>query len=53
MIASGSTDRDIARAPGLSPKTAESHRNRIMHKLDVHRATELIRHTVWANASSP
>lgn len=46
MIASGSTTRDIAQALGLSPKTVESHRNRIMHKLNIHRAAELIRYAV-------
>ena len=49
MIASGSTNRDIAQALGLSPKTVESHRNRIMHKLNMHRAAELIRYAVRRN----
>lgn len=49
MIASGDTNRDIAQTLGLSPKTVESHRNRIMHKLNVHRAAELIRYAVRRN----
>ena len=53
MIASGSTNRDIAQALGLSPKTVESHRNRIMHKLNVHRAAELIRYAVRRNIIRP
>lgn len=46
MIASGNTTRDIAQSLGLSPKTVESHRNRIMHKLNLHRSAELIRYAV-------
>lgn len=53
MIASGGTNRDVARALGLSPKTVESHRNRIMHKLNVHRAAELIRYAVRRNIIRP
>lgn len=49
MIASGSTNRDIAQSLGLSPKTVESHRNRIMQKLHIHRAAELIRYAVRRN----
>ncbi|MFI4920954.1 MAG: response regulator [Gammaproteobacteria bacterium] len=49
MIASGTTTRDIALALGLSPKTVESHRNRIMQKLHIHRAAELIRYAVRRN----
>lgn len=49
MIASGSTNRNIAQALGLSPKTVESHRNRIMHKLNVHRAADLTRYAVRRN----
>lgn len=53
MIASGSTTRDIALALGLSPKTVESHRNRIMHKLNIHRAAELTRYAVRQNIIAP
>lgn len=46
LIATGRTARDIARILGLSAKTVESHRSRIMQKLHVHRAAELIRYAI-------
>jgi len=53
MIASGSTTRDIAHILGLSNKTVESHRSRIMHKLHVHRAAELIRYAIRHQLITP
>ena len=53
MIASGSTTRMIAQALGLSSKTIESHRSRIMHKLHVHRAAELIRYAIRHQLIAP
>ena len=46
MIASGNTTRMIAETLGLSSKTIESHRSRIMHKLHMHRAADLIRYAI-------
>ncbi|HEX2667206.1 MAG TPA: response regulator transcription factor [Gammaproteobacteria bacterium] len=46
LIARGNTTRMIAKELGLSVKTVESHRSRIMHKLHVHRAAELIRYAI-------
>ena len=53
MVASGSTTRDIARTLGLSSKTVESHRSRIMHKLHIHRAAELIRYAIRRQLITP
>jgi len=53
MIASGVTTRDIALSLGLSPKTVESHRNRIMRKLHIHRSAELIRYAVRRHIINP
>ena len=53
MIASGSTTRMIAQALRLSSKTIESHRSRIMHKLHVHRAAELIRYAIRHQLIAP
>ena len=53
MVASGSTTRDIAKSLGLSSKTIESHRSRIMHKLHMHRAAELIRYAIRRQLITP
>jgi DNA-binding NarL/FixJ family response regulator len=53
LIAKGSTTRAIAKELGLSAKTVESHRSRIMQKLHVHRAAELIRYAIRRQLISP
>ena len=53
MVASGSTTRDIAKSLGLSSKTVESHRSRIMRKLHMHRAAELIRYAIRRQLITP
>ena len=46
LIAEGKTTREIAGLLGLSGKTAESHRARIMKKLDIHETASLVRYAV-------
>lgn len=41
-ITKGSSAKEIGRKLGISPRTAEIHRSRIMKKLCVHSLTELI-----------
>ncbi len=53
LIAKGITTRAIAKQLGLSAKTVESHRSRIMQKLHVHRAAELIRYAIRRQLISP
>jgi DNA-binding NarL/FixJ family response regulator len=53
LIARGSTTRAIAKELGLSAKTVESHRGRIMQKLHVHRAAELIRYAIRHQLITP
>jgi DNA-binding NarL/FixJ family response regulator len=53
LIAKGHTTRTIAGELGLSAKTIESHRSRIMHKLHVHRAAELIRYAIRRQLIAP
>lgn len=48
LIAEGKTSREIAEILHLSPKTIESHRSRIMHKLKLQQTTELICYAVRA-----
>ena len=41
LIAEGKSTKDVASLLGISVKTAESHRTRLMHKLDIHETREL------------
>lgn len=43
LVASGSTTKEIARTLGISPKTVEFHRARLMERLGVHDVTALTR----------
>lgn len=42
MVVSGKTNREIASALNISPKTVDKHRSSLMTKLDVHSVVELI-----------
>lgn len=46
LIAEGKSTRDIAAVLGISVKTAESHRTRLMQKLDIHETASLVRYAV-------
>lgn len=46
LIAEGNTTKDIAGVLHLSVKTAESHRSRIMSKLDLHNIAGLVRYSI-------
>jgi len=46
LIAEGNTSKKIATMLGLSTKTAESHRSRIMQKLDIHETAGLVRYAI-------
>jgi DNA-binding NarL/FixJ family response regulator len=46
LIAEGKSTRDIASVLGISVKTAESHRTRMMHKLDIHETASLVLYAV-------
>ena len=46
LIATGCTSRQIAARLSISDKTVETHRARIMKKLDVHRTADLIRYAI-------
>lgn len=46
LIAEGKSSREISTALGISVKTVETHRQRIMEKLDCHKATELVRYAI-------
>ncbi|HEY6388679.1 MAG TPA: LuxR C-terminal-related transcriptional regulator [Candidatus Acidoferrum sp.] len=41
-IAEGKSTNDVASLLGISVKTAESHRTRLMQKLDIHETVSLV-----------
>ena len=46
LVAEGKTTKEVARFLGVSVKTAESHRTRIMQKLDIHETANLVRYAI-------
>jgi two-component system response regulator NreC len=46
LVAEGKSSPEIAKFLGLSVKTIEGHRGRIMAKLDVHNVAGLVRHAI-------
>jgi two-component system response regulator NreC len=53
LIAEGHRTKQIAVRLGISVKTAESHRTRIMTKLDVHETATLVRYAIRRGLISP
>lgn len=53
LVAEGKTTKEIARLLGVSVKTAESHRTRIMEKLDIHETAGLVRYAVRQGLVQP
>jgi DNA-binding NarL/FixJ family response regulator len=46
LVGEGKSTRDIAIQLGISVKTAESHRARLMKKLDIHETASLVRYAI-------
>jgi DNA-binding NarL/FixJ family response regulator len=46
MVGEGNSSKDVARLLGISAKTAESHRARLMRKLDIHETAGLVRYAI-------
>lgn len=53
LIAEGRSTKDVASLLGISVKTAESHRTRLMHKLDIHETASLVRYAVRRGLVQP
>jgi DNA-binding NarL/FixJ family response regulator len=53
LIAEGKSTRDTASLLGISVKTAESHRMRLMQKLDIHETASLVRYAVRRGLIQP
>jgi len=46
LIAEGKTSRQAAQELSISCKTVDTHRNRLMGKLDIHHQTELVKYAI-------
>jgi DNA-binding NarL/FixJ family response regulator len=46
LVAEGKTSKEIAAMMGLSVKTAESYRTRLMEKLEIHQTAGLVRYAI-------
>jgi len=53
LVAEGMSSKDVATQLGISPKTAESHRARIMEKLDIHDVAGLVRYALRRGLIEP
>lgn len=53
LVAQGKTSREIAKTLGISSRTVESHRARIMEKLGLQNSAALIKFAVTANLNGP
>jgi two-component system response regulator NreC len=53
LIGEGKSTREIASLLGISVKTAESHRNRLMQKLDIHETASLVRYAIRRGLVQP
>jgi DNA-binding NarL/FixJ family response regulator len=46
LVAEGKTNKEVAVALGVSVKTVDAHRANVMHKLDLHSVTDLVRYAI-------
>lgn len=53
LVAEGKTTKEIAEHLGISPKTAETYRARIMEKLDIHDTAGLVRYAIRRGMIQP
>ncbi|HXH65787.1 MAG TPA: response regulator transcription factor [Candidatus Limnocylindrales bacterium] len=53
LIAEGKSTKDTAAVLGISVKTAESHRMRLMQKLNIHETASLVRYAVRRGLIQP
>jgi DNA-binding NarL/FixJ family response regulator len=53
LVAEGKTTKEAASVMGVSVKTAESHRMRLMSKLDIHETAGLVRYAIRQGMIQP
>ena len=46
LLAEGKTNKEVAVALGVSVKTVDAHRANLMHKLNIHSVTDLVRYAI-------
>jgi two-component system response regulator NreC len=53
LVSEGKSTKEIANILGISVKTAESHRGRLMRKLDIHETANLVRYAIRRGLVQP
>lgn len=53
LVAEGKTTKEIGTILGVSTKTADAHRTRLMHKLDIHDIAGLTRYAIRSGLIQP
>jgi DNA-binding NarL/FixJ family response regulator len=53
LIAEGKSTKEVAALLHISVKTAESHRTRLMQKLDIHETASLVRYAIRRGIVQP
>ena len=53
LVGEGKSTKEIAALLGISTKTAESHRTRLMQKLDIHETASLVRYAIRRGLVQP
>lgn len=53
LIAEGNSTKEVANKLNISVKTAESHRTRLMEKLDIHETATLVRYAIRRGLIQP
>lgn len=53
LVGEGKSTKEVATQLGVSVKTAESHRARLMRKLDIHETATLVRYAIRRGLIQP
>ncbi|HEY7724751.1 MAG TPA: response regulator transcription factor [Anaeromyxobacteraceae bacterium] len=53
LVGEGKSTKEVASVLGISVKTAESHRSRLMQKLDIHETASLVRYAIRRGLVQP
>jgi two-component system response regulator NreC len=53
LVAEGKTTKEVAQVLGISVKTADSHRSRLMEKLEIHETAGLVRYAIRRGLVQP
>ncbi len=53
LVAEGKTTKEVASLLGVSVKTADTHRSRLMRKLDIHETAGLVRYAIRTGLIHP